>query len=131
LRTVPFTPAARRSGSTTAVEHDVEAVVALRLRGDRLFERDVVERDAEGDDALVRPIGELGEERAALVADRHPERLRVLEQLAQRRVALALVADVEQAQRLGPGERLLDGVDPVDHVVQVDPHLAFGRPARA
>ena len=138
LRTVALTPAARRSGITTAVApaHSAERMIAPALCGsvmwssttyravarfaqcDRFFDRHVRERRSERDDALMRAIRKLREERTALEADREARRLRTIDQLRERGIAFAFVADVYAAQRITRAERFFYCVHAVDHVVE-------------
>ena len=109
------------------VEHHEQPVARLRRELQRLVERDVVEGHAHGNHALVRAVGKLRKERAALEADRDRRLARLLEQLAQGRIALALVADENAAQLLAAGQRFLDRMHSVDDVVEVERVFAAWR----
>ena len=71
----------------------------------------------------MRAVRELREERPALEADGDAEIAGLRQEPAQGGVALALVADVHAPKRFASLERFLDGVNPVDDVVEVH---AFG-----
>src|SRR6185312_3625736 len=81
---------------------------------------DVLERRSDCDDALVRFVRKTCEERPALETDRDLRLARALEQQPERRVALALVSDVDSPQLLAGTDRLGDGVHAVDDVVEID-----------
>ena len=69
----------------------------------------------------MRLVREAREKGAALETDRDPGGTRAFEQVAQRRIVLALVPHVQAAHGVAGRQRLVDRVDSVDDVVEIDP----------
>lgn len=69
---------------------------------------------------------------AIFKSHRRPGRPRALEQTAQGGIVFTLVADVNAAQDLARSKRFIDGMNPVDDIVEVDSRgTAFGASAYA
>jgi hypothetical protein len=102
------------------IEHHEHSRSAGRLAGEQLVQRNVWERRRDRDDPLVRFERQLIEEDALLEAHRNVALLGLGQQRTQRDVFRAMRGNVNGAQVFARGERLVDGVNAVNEIVEVE-----------